>query len=79
MIAEKTLTFRTIGGRDHRCRVRNGQATVGRVAAALAMREGLAGTYEVLNREERTLDPEMKLDDLPDGEVLTVSSELTPA
>ena len=75
----KTLTFRTLGGKTFSGKVKSPGATVGSVASRLAAKAGLAGTFELVNEEGVTLDPNTKLEDLPDGETITMASELTPA
>ena len=75
----KTLTFRTLGGRSFSGEVNNPMALLGSVAGRLAARAGLAGTFEMLDKQGTTLDPNTPLEDLPDGEEITMASELTPA
>jgi hypothetical protein len=74
----KTVTFKMPGGRTITGQVKNPQATLGAVAGRLAARHGLAGTFELVNKDGVTLDPNTQLESLPDEEV-TLASELTPA
>ena len=75
----KRLTFRLVDGRGFTGEVKNPSATLGQVARRFAARAGLAGSFEMVNDKGVTLDPDMTLADLPDGEVITMPSELTPA
>ena len=79
--AERTLTFRVMGNRDPLTGVvKNPNATLGQVAAKVARKLGIAGTFECLNRESEVLLPDTKLADLPDADSeITLASELTPA
>jgi hypothetical protein len=79
--AERTLTFRVMGSRDPLTgKVKNPNATLGQVAAKVARKLGIAGTFECLNRKSEVLLPETKLADLPDGDTeITLASDLTPA
>ena len=75
----KTLTFRTLGGRAMTGAVKNPQATVGDVAGRLAAQMGLAGTFELIDKQGATLDPHTPLENLPENEDVTLASELTTA
>jgi len=75
----KSLTFKTLDGRTFSGEVKNGAARLGSVASRLASRAGLSGTFELVDREGVSLDPNLPLDDLPDGEEIAIASELTPA
>jgi len=75
----KSLTFKTLDGRTFSGEVKNGAARLGSVASRLAGRAGLSGTFELVDREGVSLDPNLPLDDLPDGEEIAIASELTPA
>ncbi len=75
----KTLTFKTLDGRTFSGEVKNGAAKLGSVASRLASRAGLSGTFELVDHEGVSLDPNTPLDDLPDGEEIAIASELTPA
>jgi len=75
---EKQLKFHVPGGQLLRCRVRNPDAQLGKLAASVAARLGVAGTFECLDRNSETISPETSLADLPDDEI-TLASDLTPA
>jgi hypothetical protein len=75
----KTLSFKVMGREPLSGVVRNPEATIGSVAPKIAERLGIAGTFEVLDAKGQTVNPSMKLADLPDKEELTLASELTPA
>jgi hypothetical protein len=75
----KTLTFKTLDGRTYTGAVKNGAAKLGSVASRLATRAGLSGTFELVDKEGVSLDPNTSLEDLPDGEEIAIASELTPA
>ena len=75
----KVLTFRTLDGRAYTGAVKNGAAKLGSVASRLATRAGLSGTFELVDKEGVSLDPNTPLEDLPDGEEIAIASELTPA
>ena len=79
--AQRKLTFRVMGNRDPLTGVvRNPNATLGQVAAKVARKLGIAGTFECLNGKSEVLSPEIKLADLPDADSeITLASELTPA
>ena len=81
MKVDQKLTFKTVDGRAFTGIVRNPEATLGSVAGRLAAtKAGLAGTFEIVNQAGITMDPNIKLADLPDtADELTLASELTPA
>ena len=60
----KTLTFQTLDGRQFKGTVKNPQATLGAVASRLAARVGLAGSFEMVDKNGLTLDPNIKLADV---------------
>jgi hypothetical protein len=74
----KTLTFKTLDGRSFKGVVKNPDATLGAVASRLASRVGLAGSFEMVDKDGLTLDPNIKLSDVQAQEI-TLASELTPA
>ena len=78
MLNTKTLTFRTPGREPLTGRVKNPSAKLGAVAAKVAARFGIAGTFECIGKQGEALDPETPLSDLPEEEI-TLASELTPA
>ena len=69
----KTLSFKTLAGKTVKGQVKNAQATLGEVASRVAAREGLAGSFELVNKRGATLDPLTTLDDLPDGEEVVLA------
>jgi hypothetical protein len=73
-----TIRFRTLNGRTFRGAVKKPSARLGPVAARIAARAGLAGTFEMVGKNGATLDPCTELKDLPDEEI-TLVSELSPA
>jgi hypothetical protein len=73
-----TLHLKTLNGRRFRAIVKNPCARLGNVAARIAARAGLAGTFEMIAKNGATLDPNTELKDLDDEEI-TLASELTPA
>ena len=75
---EKQLTFRVLGHEPLTGTVKNPDAQLGKIAANVAAKLGIAGTFECLDRNSETLSPEMRLADLPDDEI-TLASDLTPA
>jgi hypothetical protein len=75
----QTLQFRTLDGRCYRGTVKKPSARLGSVAAKIAARAGLAGTFEMIRPSGATLDPNTELKDLPQEEDITLVSELTPA
>jgi len=75
----KTLSFTVTGREPLSGVVRNPDATIGSIAPKIAERLGIAGTFEVLDREGVPVSPLTRLADLPDKEELTLASELTPA
>lgn len=75
---ERVMTFRVPGREPLKGVIKNPDATLGKVAASVAQRQGLAGTYECLSRDGESLSPDMRLADLPDDEI-TLASDLTPA
>jgi len=78
----QTLQFKLLDGRSFTGNVRNGSATLGSVAKRLAARTGLpgGGTFELIDEKRNvTLDPQSKLEDLPDTTTVVMSPELTPA
>ena len=74
----KQLTFHVRGREPLTGVMKNPDAPLGKVAAKLAAKLGIAGTFECLDRNERTISPETRLADLPDDEI-TLASDLTPA
>ena len=74
----KMLVFKTLDGRRLKGTVKNPQATLGAVASRLAAKAGLAGTFEMVDKNGLTLDPNIKLADVQTDEI-TLASELTPA
>lgn len=79
MDATKTITFKTLDGRAFTGAVKNPAATLGSVASRIAAKAGLAGSFETVDKNGVTLDPNLTLADLPQGEEVTLASELTPA
>ena len=75
----RCIQFKTLDGRSFEGEIRNGEATVGSVASALATKAGLAGTFELIDEKnpDVTLDPNTRLDELP--ETIVMAPELTPA
>jgi len=76
--SEQTLSFRVLGREPVSGKVKNPHATLGKVAAKVASKMGLAGSYEAVNKKGEVLSPDTRLVDLPDEEI-TLASELTPA
>jgi len=72
------IRFRTLSGRKFQGVVKQPSACLGPVAAKIAARAGLAGTFEMVAKNGATLDPRTELKDLPDEEI-TLVSELGPA
>jgi hypothetical protein len=72
------IRFRTLSGKCFQGAIKKPSARLGRVAAKIAARAGLAGTFEMVAKNGATLDPRMELKDLPDEEI-TLVSELGPA
>jgi hypothetical protein len=74
----RTLKFKTLDGRSFVGNVRDGSATLGSIAAKITAMAGL-GSCEMIDERQPdvVLDPNTKLDDLPDTVVM--SPELTPA
>lgn len=72
------LTFKILGGKSVRGKIRNANASLASVAETLARRSGLAGTYECLDPDGQVLAPECRLSDLP-TDTITLAPELTPA
>ncbi len=79
MAQDKTITFKTLDGRAFTGAVKNPAATLGSVASRIAAKAGLAGSFETVDKNGVTLDPNLTLADLPQGEEVTLASELTPA
>jgi hypothetical protein len=82
---ERTLTFRSrrpdpaTGRSCFRGVLRNADAPVGRVAAQLAQRLGIAGNYEIISQKRGvTVDPSSTLAELEEDEFV-ISPEYTPA
>lgn len=75
----RRLRFKTVQGEPIAGTVVNPEATIGSLTPILAKKLGIAGTYEVLDADSRTLSPETRLFDLEDDAELTLASELTPA
>lgn len=74
----RQLTFRVLGGEPITGTVKNPDATLGKVAAKVAAKLGIAGAFECLNAKQDTISPQTRLADLPDEEI-TLASDLTPA
>ena len=72
------IRFRTLNGKRFQGAVKKPSARLGPVAARIAARAGLAGTFEMVAKDGATLDPGTELKDLPDEEI-TLVSELGPA
>ena len=73
----RELTFCAKGCDPVSCLV-SPNVPLGEVAASVAARWDMAGTFECLNSKCETLSPETPIADLPDEEI-TLASELTPA
>jgi len=75
----QTLHLKTLNGRRFRAAVKKPSARLGNVAARIAARAGLSGSFEMVSKSGATLDPNTELKDIPDDEEITLASELTPA
>ncbi len=74
------LTFRALGREPLTGAVKNPNAKLGTVAARVAARLGVAGTFECLNHQtSEVIDPETPLADLPENSEILLAPELTPA
>jgi len=78
-VQDKTLSFRVLGQAPRSGKVRNPDATVGSVAARYARSAGIAGSFDVLDKNGQAVMPETRLADLPQDAELTLASEFTPA
>ena len=76
--AGRQLTFRVLGREPVTGTVKNPDATLGKVAAKVAAKLGIAGAFECVNAKQETISPQTRLVDLPDEEI-TLASDLTPA
>jgi len=77
----RKITFRALGRAPVTGVVRNPEALLGTVAAKVASRLGIAGSFEILDDRSEVLSPQTPLKDLPEREEAeyTLASELTPA
>lgn len=78
----KRLTFEVEGREPQSGFVRNPDATLGSVAAQVASRVGLAGTFQCLREDgngETLLSPDTPLSELPSETAIRLSPQYTPA
>jgi len=80
MTVGSEVVLRTLDGRRYRGIAKNTSASIGSIASRLAATHaGIAGTFQILDKNGIALDPNTTLANLPEAEELTLASELTPA
>ncbi len=75
----QTLCLKTLNGRRFRATVKKPSARLGHVAARIAARAGLSGTFEMISKDGTAMDPNTELKNISEEEEITLASELTPA